>query len=140
MANPERGEFSLKVGDRRYTLRLTTNACAELEDLTNGKTIDAVVLGAQHGSVKSIRLLLWAALREHHPDIATDDPDSVKAIGVLVDQAGGFEGLLQQVNEFIQLNVNPEPERQSAGKGGESPDPPDAQALAGVGSSSTPVS
>lgn len=139
MANQERGEFTLVVGDRRFTLRLTTNACAELEDFAGGRTWDQVQLGIARGSVKDVRLLLWAALREHHADVATDAPESVKAIGRLIDDAGGFAGLLAQIRSFVTLNQDPEhvPPQEK----GETPDPPEAQAVgAGVDSISMPVS
>lgn len=140
MANQERGEFTIAVGDRRFTLRVTTNACAELEDFANGRTWDQVLVGCARGSVKDVRLLLWAALRDKHPDVATNDPESVKAIGRLVDDAGGFAGMQAQMFAFIGLNqAPPEPKGGESGEG--SSDPPTAQAeVAGVGSALTPAS
>jgi len=38
MANRERGELTLAAGGTRYTLRLTTNSCCELESFADGRT------------------------------------------------------------------------------------------------------
>lgn len=128
MANRERGEFALAVGDQRYTLRLTTNACAELEDFTEGRTIEQILFGVlKRHSIKDMRLLLWAALRDRHPDVATTDPGAVTAIGALVDKAGGFRGMSDQLKAFAELNQNPEPSKPEEKKEGAA-DPPPAQA------------
>lgn len=132
-ANKEKGEFALVVGDQRYVLRVTTNAACELEDV-HGRTLDQVQVGLLRGSLKDLRLLLWAGLREHHPEIATDDKDSVKAIGALVDAAGGVNGVWTQMKAFMALNADPgaddaetperpaprRPRRAQAGTGGDS--------------------
>lgn len=129
MANKERGEFTLVAGDRTFKLRLTTNACAEMEDISGGRTWDQVQLGLARGSVKDVRLLFWGSLREYHPEIATDHVTSLRAVGKLLDDAGGFEGVLIQMRAFMALNREPV-EPAPAQKGPEKPlaDPPDAQA------------
>jgi hypothetical protein len=140
MANKERGEFTLVAGDRTFKLRLTTNAVVEIEDISGGRTWDQVQLGIMRGSAKDMRLLFWGALREYHPDIATDDVKSLRAVGRLIDAAGGFEGLVEQMKAFLALNqrqADDEPER----PGGQvAPDPPSAQpAAVGVDSPLTPA-
>jgi hypothetical protein len=136
MANRERGEFPLVIGEQRYTLRLTTNACAELEDISGGRTFDQVMIGIRRGSVKDIRLLLWAALREHHSDIATDDPASVKAIGKLIDEAGGLLAMAGSMRALVLMNQNEEKTEPNAAGEGEDGIPRTAGG-AGVGSTST---
>lgn len=106
MANRERGEMPLVIRDRRYVLRLTTSACCELEDFTDGKrNWDQVWDGMKQGSHRDARLFLWVALRDKHPDIATDDPACLKVIGDLIDQAGGITLLLIQIRALMLLNI-----------------------------------
>jgi hypothetical protein len=134
MANRERGEMTLVVGEQRYRLKLTTNAIAEVEDLTGGKTFgQAVEEGLARGSIKSLRILLWAMLREYHGDLATDDPKSLRQVGNLVDRAGGIDGLWQQVQAFLAANAEPEEAAKAEGR------PPDAliAEMVGTGDSST---
>ncbi len=104
MANRERGELKITAGEGTYTLKLTTNACAEIEDVFPGQSLDTVLAGLKHGSVKSLIILLWAALRECHPMIANDKPGSFRAVSDLVDRAGGITGMQAQVQEFLTLN------------------------------------
>lgn len=135
MANRERGEFTLKAGDQSYILRLTTNACCELEDFAPGRNIDQVMAGFSRGSRKDLILILWTALRDKHADIATEDQASLKAIGGIVDEAGGMVGLIDQMVSFIDLN-SPEPEQVTEGEGdGKKSRPRKARSGAGGGSS-----
>lgn len=138
MANKERGEYALVVGEKRYMLRLTTNACAELEDFANGRTIDQVMLSLNAtGSRRDLRLLLWAALRDKHPDLATDDKACLsKTIGPIIDDAGGPAGILAAIRAFIDYNSAPVDleTKIDGGKAGpkpvDKPDPSGAQARA----------
>lgn len=140
MANKERGEFPIEIGDRTFILRLTTNACAELEDVSGGRTWDQVQMGIARGSVKDVRWLFWAAFRDHHPDIATDDPASVKVIGQLIDEAGGFAGLLARVRMFVAMNQDDGGVDLGGGEPAAAVDPPVAQVeTVGAGSVLTPA-
>lgn len=139
MANQERGDFRLTVGDRTLVLRLTTNALAEVEELA-GMPCTVIVAQVEAGSVKALRYLLWATLRQHHPDIATEDKRSLAAIGDLIDEAGGLTGVRDQVAAFMRANQNPDapPEDLAdpppAGTGGAA-----AARPAGIGAASTPT-
>jgi hypothetical protein len=106
MANKERGELKLTAGSQSYTMRLTTNAACELEELAGGRTLEQVVTGCMRGSSKDVRFLLWACLREHHPDVATDDKDGLKAIGRIMDDAGGLTGIAEQLQALLKLNAD----------------------------------
>lgn len=140
MANKERGEFTLVVGERTYTLRLTANACAELEDITDGRTLDQVLFGIlRRHSIRDVRFLLWAALRDKHPDLATIDKSSLVAVGQLIDEAGGFAGVSEQVKAFVEMNKDQNPEPASKG-GAAATDPPAAGVHGGDGSTPTPAS
>ncbi len=127
MANRERGEFQLQAGERAYTMRLTTNACAELEDFNAKQTLEQVITDINTGSIKAIRVLLWAALRDRHPEIATDDPACLNAIGNIVDAAGGISGVLAQIKAFMTMNAD----------AGGRVNPPGAANLHGIGAAST---
>lgn len=105
MANRERGELTLSAGGRTWTLRLTTNSCCELEAFADGRTSDDVVAGVNRGSFRDARLLLWMALRDRHPDIATEDPACLSAVGQIIDQAGGRQVVLARLRELVLLNT-----------------------------------
>jgi len=137
--NRERGEFTLTAGATTYTLRLTTNAIAEVEDLTNGRTWDQVMSGIQRGSVKDVRLLLWASFRERHPDIATMNVTSLRAIGDIVDASGGLGGIFEQIKAFLALNAPETPPEEAGRPPGAEPAEagPPAGAADGTGDAST---
>jgi len=107
MANKERGETSFTVGETTYTLKLTTDAMAQLEDAcsTDEKPLafPDILQRVLKGSVKYMRLYIWASMQEHHAGI------TVKQVGQLIDDLGGVTGLwgvLQQVSE----TAKPDPE------------------------------
>lgn len=85
MANAQKGEVTLEAGGETYRLQYTTNAMCELEDAA-GKTINDLVaeLGdeANPPGIKSMRVLLWAALVEHQEAI------TVKETGKIIDAIG----------------------------------------------------
>jgi hypothetical protein len=136
MANKERGEFALQVQDRAYTLRLTTNACCELEDFAQGRTWDQVMAGVRQGRMKDVRLLIWTAL-------GNTIPTGIRQAGIgeghrrLIDEAGGLAGILGQIQAFLQMNL-PEAEDVVSGGSAEAR-PPNAQAGTGDRSTSTPA-
>jgi len=105
MANRERGELTLVAGGTRYVLRLTTNSCCELEAFADGRTSDDVIAGVNRGSFRDARLLLWMALRDQHPDVATDDPACLDTIGSIIDEAGGRAAVLERLRDLVLLNT-----------------------------------
>lgn len=105
MANRERGELTLVAGGARYVLRLTTNSCCELESFADGRTSDDVIAGVNRGSFRDARLLLWMALRDKHPDVATDDPECLALIGTIIDRAGGRALVLDRLRELVLINT-----------------------------------
>ncbi len=109
MANRERGEFTILSGGDAYTLRLTTNACGEMEDLFK-QSLQQVIDGVNAGAVRPLQYLLWACLRDKHPGLATTDPTtldkSLARVGDFVDGAGGLQGVLAQVREFMGINAD----------------------------------
>jgi hypothetical protein len=136
MANKERGEWILVAGDDRYTLRLTTNACCELEAFCGGFFED-IQAKANRGSFINIRLLLWAALQAHHNDLATDDDDGLKRVGDIFDAGGGLRKLMPQIKAFISWNGDMGDVPKKAGAAGAGARPRSAQAGTGVNSTLT---
>lgn len=72
MANRERGEVDLTVGSETYTLRLSTNALAEVEDLLD-QDFGEILQRMEAGRVGAQRAMLFAALREKHPTVTLLD-------------------------------------------------------------------
>lgn len=64
MANLNRGEVEVTVGDKTFTLKLSRNAICEAETLL-GATWPEILKAS--GSYITTRALLWAALRKYHP-------------------------------------------------------------------------
>lgn len=79
MANPARGEVALTVADTEYTLKFSTNAICELEELQN-KGLNEIVQDLER--LSTVRALLWAGLRAKHPDV------TLKGAGELIDTIG----------------------------------------------------
>jgi len=100
MANRERGEVMLEVGGQTYVLALTTNAMCELEDQlsTPEQTVTFldVLQQVSRRSVRAVRALTWAALREHHPTM------NVKDAGNLIQAAGGLIAFMPTAELIIQ--------------------------------------
>jgi hypothetical protein len=69
MANGERGEVALVAGERTLTLRMSINAVAEIETYLDKGINDLVemVRNPADFRISTWRVLLWGALREHHP-------------------------------------------------------------------------
>lgn len=98
MANQARGEVSLVVGDRTYTLRPTLSAFCALEDLS-GKTYVDVMNEASAGSARALRDLLWSYLQSQH----AEEFDSVNKAAALVDEVG-MEAVGEQLERLGELN------------------------------------
>lgn len=111
MANRERGERRLAVGDRSLTLRLTIAACCEVED-RSGKSLDALIASVNAGSVKALRWMLWASLQDHH----AIEVGSIDEVGRLMDAVGNVPAVLKLMVEFLEANVDDRPTKET-GKG-----------------------
>lgn len=82
MANAARGEVTFKVGAARYTLKFSTNAICELEEhLDLG--LNSIVANMER--LTTVRALLWAGLRAHHPEM------TISGAGELIDKCGMTE-------------------------------------------------
>lgn len=104
MANRERGEQRLIAGAQTFTLRLTLEACLEVEDRA-GKSLDDLIAGVNRGSVRALRWLLWASLQAKHAE-TIQRPDDV---GAVMDAVGTTASVLKQMTAFLLLNADDRP-------------------------------
>lgn len=81
MANPHKGDVRLLAREAAYTIRLNTDAICQAEGVS-GKRFAQLVVEADTGGFSSMRLLLWAALRKHHPAL------DLAGAGEIIDAAG----------------------------------------------------
>lgn len=84
MANRERGEVEFQSLGKSWTMKLGVNAMCEIEDAT-GKSISEIgtLLGnAKTATIKLLRTVMWASLRDHHDEITT------KEVGAIIDGVG----------------------------------------------------
>lgn len=84
MANRERGEVELKAGDETFTLRLSINALAEIENLLDVGVNDiiAMMMKPQNFRINTWRAVLWGALRENHKGSLEDAGEIMLRAGV----------------------------------------------------------
>jgi len=81
-----KGEVPLKVGDKEYTLKLTTNALCELENRLN-KGVNEIIIAAASKDIPSlntVRCLLFCACLQYHKEEVT----SLEVAGEIIDAAG----------------------------------------------------
>lgn len=132
-ANPERGEVDLVVTSngtaRTLTLRMSTNAICAMQART-GKTYGQLVDDLRRVDYASIREMVFTFLQPRHAnDFKTQD-----AVGDLIDEAGGHNGLMPVLTELFKRN-RPPTDGSQGGRG----NPPDAQSGTGGNSGSTPA-
>lgn len=95
--NPHKGEVELKAEDASYTLQFSIDAICMMEE-SLGKGFPAIVddlSDVSRMSITTIRHVLHAGLREHHPEI------TLKQAGELIVSAGGAVEVLGKVSEAI---------------------------------------
>lgn len=73
MANPHMGEVSLKAGDATYTLVLTINSICDVEEETGRNLLGDL------SRLATLRLMLYAALKEKHPAITIAEAGNIIA-------------------------------------------------------------
>jgi hypothetical protein len=95
MPNPHKGEVELKAGDVSYVLCFSIDAICSLEDdLDKGfPAIAADMADAAKMRVSTVRTILRAGLREHHPEL------TLKQAGELIVTAGGAITVLGKIAE-----------------------------------------
>lgn len=111
MANPERGEVALTIGDRTYTLVLDMDGICQAEAALSSPgqivSITEIFYGAAIGSQRHARVLVWASLRRHHPDL------SLERAGELMGEFGGAEKFFEVV-KALRASTEPDAEDRPA--------------------------
>lgn len=98
MANPLKGEVDLVAGETTYTLRMSMNSIAQLEQALDKSVNEISALLSDAGNVRIWlwRATLWAALQANHK-------------GTTLEQAGDIAGevglatVLEKVGEAMTL-------------------------------------
>lgn len=103
MANPERGEVALTVGDQTYTLVLDFEAYCIAERFMSkdeGRTVSfpEIWAGVMVGSWRHIRGLLCGAFTTHQPHMSPEQ------IGKVIVAAGGPKAILEKISELKELS------------------------------------
>lgn len=110
MTNPHKGDVALSAGDRVFTLRYSIDALVALEteagrlDGLRRKGFHKIAMelnDLDHVSISLARVVLWAGLREHHPDL------DVKGAGEVMLAAGGVAKVLEKINEAFESAFPP---------------------------------
>lgn len=125
MANTERGEVSVTVGGKKYTLRPSFDSLCELEDLT-GKGWDEWQECVQRRRLSGLRAVIWCLLQDKH----ADEFKTLKAASAWIEHkdVGGIDGALDIANRIVGLNAD-----ETAGDAPENPQ----HAQASTGETST---
>lgn len=82
-ANPQKGEASIKVGERDYVLAFNINAMCEVEYVLNLSTDQILRALSSSPPLHVVRALLWGGLRQSHSAV-----DLIGA-GDLIEEMGG---------------------------------------------------
>jgi len=120
MANKERGEVALVIGDETYTLRMSLNAVAEIEGLLDKgiNDIAAMVRNPKDFRIGTWRVLLWGSLREFHK-VSLEEAGEIMGragINTIVDVVG--EALQAAFPEAVADGAKPENPRKASRKVG----------------------
>lgn len=118
MANPNRGQVALNVGDLEYKLSFSVNSLCELEaalDLPIA-TIITTIQNPKEVRLRFIRALMWAGLQDYHDEV------TLKDAGLIVTDIG-IQPAMEAVGTAFKLAF---PDAPKGGKA--SANPPTARA------------
>lgn len=102
MANPHLGEVPIDIDGETYKISLSLNAMCELEEAFGKPLLEVIgdLEAAQDDpkklKVTTIRMLVWGALQDNHPDI------TLKKAGLLAGRAG-LPVVMEKVVRAIHL-------------------------------------
>ena len=132
MANREKGESTVEIGGRTYTLVIGMEEICALEEMVSrgGRDFTIVeILGlVQRGSLRFVRALLWASLQRHHPKVTLADATT------MVQQMGGLMQAMGKLGDLF-ASMQPDPKDVPAEDKGKRPQKARAH---GTGGRSTP--
>lgn len=105
MANREKGEVSFEVDGTTYTLAMTMDAMASLEEHfstpAREMSFEEISAKANAGHVKYVRAFIWAVLQTHHPELRIQD------VSPLVQKAGGMAAFAMTLGKLM-LSAQPD--------------------------------
>jgi hypothetical protein len=102
MANRERGEVSVEVEGKAYTLRPTFDAICELET-RSGKGIEDLLADIESGRLSGLRLAIWCLLQDQH----SDEIRELKDASQWIERAGGVDVIFAHLAQMRDLNTAP---------------------------------
>lgn len=118
MANPIRGEVAVVADGNTYTLRLGMNAIVEIETALDIGIAQVTALFQGEGlKVGNMRLVLWAALRERHPDLTLEDAGDIMGHMGLADTIAKLGEAMQAAFPEPAAGKKPSRPRTKAGTG-----------------------
>ena len=99
MANKQKGEVAVTVGQKRYVLCYSVNALCELEGATGKRFVDlaAELSDPARVTIKVVRDFFHAVLIEHQPDV------TLREAGDIMVKAGGMLAIMTKINESLVL-------------------------------------
>jgi len=128
MANANRGEVTIKIGEKDYILRYSANSLCDLEDVVGLPVLQItdMLSDTKKLSMKLVRALLWAGLKEKQPEI------TLLQAGELVGELS-LAGAYEQIGNAFQ-KAFPTPKKVEV----ENPPKLDASKQGGTGPASMP--
>lgn len=103
MANRDKGETDLVIGDVTYRMVLDVNAMVALETLFSTPekevTFGDVLERVNRGRLTDVRAFFWASLQRYQPHI------TLEAAGDLIQAAGGLRGFTRQLEAIANGTV-----------------------------------
>ncbi len=110
MTNIIKGKFDFVAAGKTYSLQFTANGMCELEAAANCSTmafLKRMEANAENDlSFIDVRLLFWAGLQEHHPEL------TVKDAGRIVQDMGGLAEAMTLAGQAVQSGM---PQDESGG-------------------------
>lgn len=95
MANPLRGVVATRVGGLDYRLEFTIDVMCALEARLETTATAIVERMGKDDSLGFLRTMLWASLREHHPEL--DEREA----GELLREVGGADLKVKVLAAFV---------------------------------------
>ncbi|MCY8048446.1 gene transfer agent family protein [Bacillus haynesii] len=95
MANKQRGESKVTLGDKEYSLRYDLNALVELEDRMG---VPLSEMGEMKITIRTVRSMLWAGVLHENPDVTEEELGKYVDMENLEDIQGAISEAFSKVN------------------------------------------
>jgi hypothetical protein len=99
MANPHLGSVVLAAGDKVYQVSYSINALCELEDAFDGLPVPQIAEKLNDPakvSLKTVRALIWAGLRDRHEETSIKDAGEIATLA-------GVPACMDAIGKAFQL-------------------------------------